>query len=382
MPSTRDQRQHTPWTQSARPESSEHVDVLVIGAGQAGLAVGWHLREQGTMSFLLIDAGPEVGHVWRSRWDSLRLFTPSEYDGLPGMPFPAPTGTYPTKDEVADYLRGYAAAFELPVRPDTRVTRLGRTGDTFVADTSTGTVTARQVVIATGPVQTPVIPRTARGLDADIVQVHSADYRNPDQLPAGPVLVVGAGNSGLQIAAELAATRPVTVAAGHRPPMLPQRVLGRDLFWWLTRLGVITRTADSRLARRLRSKGDLVIGTRRRDLARLGIQVRPRLEETRRRTAVFADGSAVEVAAVLWATGFRTDYSWLDIPGAVVEETVANERGITGVPGLSIVGLPWLHTRGSALLGFVKDDAAWLADHIARQLAAARAQTRSADLLI
>ena len=164
--------------------------------------------------------------------------------------------------------------------------------------------------------------------------------------------------------------------------MLPQRVLGRDLFWWLTRLGVITRTADSRLARRLRSKGDLVIGTRRRDLARLGIQVRPRLEETRRRTAVFADGSAVEVAAVLWATGFRTDYSWLDIPGAVVEETVANERGITGVPGLSIVGLPWLHTRGSALLGFVKDDAAWLADHIARQLAAARAQTRSADLLI
>ena len=171
------------------------------------------------------------------------------------MPFPAPAGTYPTKDQVADYLRGYAAAFELPVRLNTRVTRLSKTGDTFVADTSTGTVTARQVVIATGPFQTPVIPRMAAGLAADVVQVHSADYRNPDQLPDGPVLVVGAGNSGLQIAAELAATRPVTVAVGTRPPMLPQRFLGRDLFWWLTRLGLITKTADSRLARRLRQEG-------------------------------------------------------------------------------------------------------------------------------
>ena len=380
---TQDQPQHSPPTQAARPEEPEHVEVLVIGAGQAGLAVGWHLREQGNMSFLLLDAGPEVGHVWRSRWDSLRLFTPSEYDGLPGMPFPAPTGTYPTKDQVADYLRGYAAAFELPVRLDTRVTRLTKTRNTFVAETSTGTVTARHVVIATGPFQTPVIPRMARGPAADIVQVHSADYRNPDQLPAGPVLVVGAGNSGLQIACELAATRPVTVAVGTRPPMLPQRFLGRDLFWWLTRLGIVTKPADSRLARRLRNKGDLVIGTRWRDLTRLGIQVRPRLDDVGRTTAVFADGSVSEVAAVVWATGFRTDYSWLDIPGAVVGDTVANERGVTSVPGLSIVGLPWLHTRGSALLGFVKDDAAWLADHIRDEMAPARTRAAPAgDLLV
>ena len=360
-----------------------HVEVLVIGAGQAGLAVGWHLREQGIRSFLLLDAGPEVGHVWRTRWDSLRLFTPSEYDALPGMPFPAPAGTYPTKDQVADYLRGYAAAFALPVRLNTRVNRLSKVGDTFVADTSTGTVTACRVVIATGPFQTAVIPQMAAGLAADVVQVHSADYRNPDHLPDGPVLVVGAGNSGLQIAAELAATRPVTVAVGTRPPMLPQRFLGRDLFWWLTRLGVITKTADSRLARRMRRKGgDLVIGTRWRDLARLGIQVRPRLDDVDLTTAMFADGSVTEVAAVVWATGFRTDYSWLDIPGAVVDDTVANERGVTGVPGLSVVGLPWLHTRGSALLGFVNDDAAWLADHIGRQLAAARARAPLADLSI
>jgi putative flavoprotein involved in K+ transport len=360
----------------------QHVEVLVVGAGQAGLAVGWHLRRQGIRSFLLVDAAPEVGHVWRNRWDSLRLFTPSEYDGLPGMQFPAPAGTYPTKDEVAAYLRGYAAAFELPVRLNTRVTRLTRIGDTFVAETSTGTVAARRVVIATGPFQTPVIPRASRSLAADVVQVHSADYRNPGQLPDGPVLVVGAGNSGLQIAAELAASRPVTVAVGTRPRMLPQRFLGRDLFWWLTRLGVITTTADSRVARRLRRNGDLVIGTRWRDLTRLGVQVRPRLEDTDGTTVIFADGSACEVASVVWATGYRTDYSWLDIPGVVVAGTVANERGITGVPGLAIVGLPWLHTRGSALLGYVRDDAAWLADHIADEPAGTHAPVRPVELYI
>jgi putative flavoprotein involved in K+ transport len=367
-------QQRRPGAERCEPEQ---VDVLVIGAGQTGLALGWHLRRQGIRSFLLVDAGPEVGHVWRSRWDSLRLFTPAEYDALPGMAFPARPGTYPTKDQVADYLRGYSAAFELPVRLNTRVHRLRKTDDTFVADTSTGLINARQVVIATGPFQTPVIPEAARGLASDVVQVHSADYRNPDQLPDGPVLVIGAGNSGLQIAAELAATRDVTVAAGTRPPMLPQRLLGRDLFWWLTRLGLITKTADSRLARRLRTKGDLVIGTRWRDIARLGIQVRPRLTGTAGRTATFVDGSTADVAAVVWATGFRADYSWLDVPEAVSDGSVVHERGVTPVSGLSILGLPWLHTRGSALLGFVKDDAAWLAGHITSTLASAGYEDRT-----
>jgi putative flavoprotein involved in K+ transport len=372
---TQDQPQH-------KLDEAEHVDVLVIGAGQAGLAIGWHLRQQRDASFLLLDAGPEVGHVWRSRWDSLRLFTPAEYDALPGMAFPAPAGTYPTKDQVANYLRGYAAAFELPVRLNTRVNRLSKASDTFIAETSTGTLTARQVVIATGPFQTPVIPRMAGGLAAEVVQLHSAQYRKPDQVPDGPVLVVGAGNSGLQIAAELAATRPVTIAVGTRPPMLPQRFLGRDLFWWMTRLGIITKTADSRLARRVRAKGDLVIGTRWRDLARLGIQARARLESTSGRTASFADGRVTDLAAVVWATGFRTDYSWLDVPGAVVDSAVPNERGITAVPGLSVLGLPWQHTRGSALLGFVKDDAAWLADHISRQLAVPRPDSRMDNMCV
>ncbi len=364
------------------PALAEHVDVLVVGAGQAGLAIGWHLRQQGIRSFVLIDAGPEVGHVWRNRWDSLRLFTPAEYDALPGMPFPAPAGTYPSKDQVADYLRRYAAAFELPVRLNTRAIRLSRAGDLFHADTSTGLITARQVVVATGPFQTPVVPTLSHNLAADVVQLHSSAYRNPGQLPDGPVLVVGAGNSGLQIARELAASRPVTVAVGTRSPMLPQRVFGRDLFWWLSRLGLLAKTADSRLARRAQKKGDLVIGTRWRDLTRLGVRVRPRLDDVDLTRAMFADGSVTHVTAVVWATGFRTDYSWLDIPGAVVDGTVANERGISPVPGLSVVGQPWLHTRGSALLGYVKDDAAWLADHIRDELASSRAQALPADLLI
>lgn len=352
----------------AGPDDPPHVDVLVIGAGQAGLALGWHLRRRGVASFLLVDAGPEVGHVWRSRWDSLRLFTPAEYDALPGLPFPAPAGTYPTKDQVADYLRDYAAEFRLPVRLDTRVERLTRSGDGFRAETSTGPVTAARVVVATGPFQDPVVPALAEGLAPDVVQVHSAGYRAPGQLPDGPVLVVGAGNSGLQIAAELAGTRPVAVAVGTRPPALPQRFLGRDLFWWLTRLRLVTRSADSRLSRRIRGRGDLVIGTRWRDLTRLGVRARPRLVGTAGRSVTFADGSSSEVASVVWATGFRRDHSWLDVPGAVVDGAVVHERGTTPVPGLSVLGQPWQTSRGSALLGFVQDDAARLADHLTGRL--------------
>ena len=341
----------------------EHVDVLVIGGGQAGLALGWHVR-QSTRSFLLVDAGPEVGHVWRSRWDSLRLFTPAEYDALPGMAFPAPDGTYPTKDQVADYLRDYAATNELPVRLNTRVTRLTTDRDRFIAETTTGSVSAEQVVVATGPFQTPIIPAAASVLGRDVVQLHSAAYQNAQQLPDGPVVVVGAGNSGLQIAAELAATRDVIVAIGTRPPGLPQRFLGRDLFWWMTKLGLMDKTAESRLAQRVRAKGDLVIGTRWRDLADLGVETRPRVVRTSGRTVTFDDGSSTEVSGVIWATGFRPDYSWLQVPGVLVDGQIAHRRGITNVPGLSFLGLPWQHTRGSALLGFVRHDAEWLAGRL------------------
>ncbi len=250
------------------------LDVLVIGAGQAGLATGYHLARR-TDRFLIMDAAPEIGHSWRTRWDSLRLFSPAEYDGLPGMPFPAPAGTHPGKDDVADYLRAYAARFELPVRLSVSVTRLHREDGLFVASVPSGQLRARRIVVATGPFQKPSVPSIADA--AQVPQLHSADYRRPSQIPLDArVLVVGAANSGLQIAAELAATHRVTVAVGSRPPELPQRILGRDLFCWLDRIGFFTLPADGRIGRRLRTRGDLVIGTRSGALRRRGVRFAPR----------------------------------------------------------------------------------------------------------
>jgi putative flavoprotein involved in K+ transport len=337
---------------------------VVVGGSQSGLAIAWHLQRQG-LSFVVLEAASEVGHTWRSRWDSLKLFTPAQYDALPGMAFPAPADTYPTKDPVADYLRAYAAAFELPVRVDARVTGLTRTDEGFDVQAADQTWRARQVVVATGPFQVPFVPPMAAKLDPAVTQVHSADYRNPQALPEGPVLVVGGGNSGFQIAEELAATRQVDLSIATTYPMLPQRLAGRDLFWWLTRLGLLKVTVSSRPGRRM-SRRDFVIGTNRRRLERAGVRFRPRLVDADGRTVRFADHSLLEdVGVVVWATGYRSDYAWIHIPGVVREGRVVHRRGVTEVPGLYFLGLSWQHTRGSALLGFVNDDAAYLADQIA-----------------
>jgi putative flavoprotein involved in K+ transport len=340
-------------------------DVLVIGAGQSGLAIGRQLQQRGR-TFLIVDAEPETGHVWRSRWDSLTLFTAARYSGLPGLPFPGDPDSYPTKDAVVQYLRRYATSFELPIRHNTRVTRVTRDGAGFTVHTDGETFHATQVVVATGPFQLPVIPAVASAIGPSIVQLHSSDYRNPEQLPAGPVLVVGAANSGLQIAAELHRTRPVAVAAGSATRTLPQRILGRDLFWWLTTTGLFTAPAQSRLGRRFRNSGELVIGTSARRLARAGVTIHPRVTAADATTVTFADGTTTTPAAIVWATGYRSDYSFIDITGATdsAGEPV-HQRGVSPVPGLYFLGLPWQHTRGSALLGFVGADASHIAQHIA-----------------
>ncbi|MGH2825713.1 MAG: flavin-containing monooxygenase [Actinomycetota bacterium] len=339
------------------------LDVLVIGGGQAGLVMGYHLKQRGSR-FKILDAGPEVGDTWRRRWDSLKLFTPAQYDNLPGMPSPATADVYPSKDDVADFLRVYAERFELPVQVNRGVTSLTLDGGSFVAETDEETFIAKQVVVATGPFQVPFVPPIAKDFDQDLPQFHSADYRNPGSVPDGRILVVGGANTGCQIALELSRSRDVEISVGQRLPTIPQRMLKRDVWWWGTKLGFTRVTRSSRLGERL-SERDVVIGGGLRELRKLGVRIRPRLTGAEGRTATFDGGESSEVDAVLWATGYRMDHSWIDIPGLRDGEgRIKQERGVTPVAGLYTVGLSWQHTRTSALLGWVTNDAAFLADRI------------------
>ncbi|WP_206074512.1 flavin-containing monooxygenase [Antribacter gilvus] len=318
---------------------------------------------------LILERADRVGTSWARRWDSLRLFTPARYDALPGAVFPGPPWSYPGKDDVARYLAGYAARFSLPVLTGAEAAALDRSGDGFDIRLTDGrVVAARQVVVATGAFGTPWIPTFAAGLDPHVLQVHTDDYRNPAQVPPGPVLVVGGGNSGIQIALELALTgRDVHLSGGTRPRVLPQRPAGRDLFWWLTVSGAIHAPAASLVGRRLRAN-EPVIGTARGRLRRAGVTFRPCTTAARANTLTFADGTDATPASVVWATGYRHDDRWitiadaLDTAGALIVDDAA-----TPVPGLYALGRPWQRSRGSALLGYVRHDAQRLAATIAAE---------------
>ena len=340
------------------PERS--VEVVVIGGGQAGLAMGRSLAAQGRR-FVILEAGEAVGSAWRSRWDSLTLFTPRRYSALPGLPFPGDPDSHPTRDEVIAYLERYAAELALPIELDSAVRSLTRRGGRFLVELDDRRLVADQVVVATGPFQRPRVPQLAGGLAPDVVQMHSTGYRRPSDVPAGRVLVVGGGNTGFQIAKELSATHEVHRAVGSRQTPLPQRLLGRDVFWWLSRLGLLEKTVDSRLGRRARHR-DTLIGSRPRELERRhGVGLKPRAAAADGRSVRFADGSELTVDAVIWATGYRSDYSWIDLPAFGRDGLPRHRRGVTDIPGLYFLGLSWQHTRGSALLGWVGGDAEFIA---------------------
>ena len=352
-----------PTTNTNEAEGSrERVDVVVIGAGQAGLAIGYFLARAGRR-FLIVDGADSIAAAWRSRWDSLVLFTPRRYDSLPGLAFAGDPDGYPTRDEVIAYLEQYAAAFELPVELGNAVRSLDADGGRFVVALEDRQIEADQVVVATGPFQLPRVPALADQLAPDLFQTHSTGYRRPSDIPEGTVLVVGGGNTGFQIAKELAATHLVHLAVGSRQMPLPQRFLGRDLFWWLTKTRLLTKTIESRLGRRLRDR-DTLIGSSPRQLKRDGVELKPRAIAASGRTVSFADGSELDVDAVIWATGYRPDHSWINLPIADPNGGVRHRRGVTGVPGLYFLGLSWQHTRGSALLGWVKHDAGFIAEQI------------------
>jgi len=340
-------------------------DVIIIGGGQSGLALGYHLAQQGRR-FLILDAAAQVGHAWRSRWDSLRLLTPCPYNDLPGMPFPGAPWSFPSKDEVADYLARYAKTFNLPIRLGTRVTSVREAGGVYEVRTQDTTFEALNVVCATGPFQKPHLPISTERASPSLLQLHSTGYRNPAQLPPGRVLVVGCGNSGAGIARELAASHEVHLALGSTA-VTPRSLLGRDFFWWAHLLRLTDVTADSWLGRKMRQGPDGIIGQGPEVLAREhGLVLRPRVQGVEGHRITFVDGSSMEVAAIVWATGFRPDYTWLEVPAVLDARGVpVHQRGITSAPGLYFLGLKWLHRANSSLLGGVGRDAAFLASHIA-----------------
>jgi putative flavoprotein involved in K+ transport len=282
------------------------------------------------------------------------------------LSFPGDPEGYPNRDEVIAYLERYAGTFDLPIEFNSGVKRLAAEDSRFRLELDGRTVTADQVVVATGPFQKPFVPPLAEHLDPDVFQTHSTGYRRSDDVPEGAVLAVGGGNTGFQIAKELSATHRIVLSVGSRQTPLPQRLLGRDLFWWLTKSRALKTTVESRLGQRLSTR-ETLIGSSPRDLQkRYGVELKPRAVAAKGRTVRFADGSELDVGAVIWATGYRPDFSWIDLRVFDENGRLRHRRGVTDVPGLYFLGLTWQWTRGSALIGWVKDDAEFIADRIAQ----------------
>lgn len=356
--------------------NAEPIDTVVIGGGQAGLAIGYYLKKRG-QDFVILDAGDRVGDAWRNRWDSLRLFTPATLSSLPGVPLPFPGGYFPTKDQTAEYLEEYAGRFDLPVRLGRHVDSLRREGDGYLLRAGDERYLAENVVVATGPYHTPRIPDFAKRLAPSIAQLHSSDYRSPDQLPEGDVLVVGAGNSGAEISVELAATRHAYLSGrdtGKVPGDVPETRLPWHILllwrtgWWL--LGRVT--ADTRLGRKgrefNRNRGAPLVRFGPDEFTRTGIGRVPRVEGVAEGEPLLADGRVLDVASVVWATGFKPDFGWIELPVFGEDRYPLQHRGVVGTaPGLYFLGLPFQHTFASAVIGGVGKDARYIADHITGQ---------------
>lgn len=334
-------------------------DTIIIGGGQAGLAMGYYLKKSGG-SFLILDQASSVGESWKKRYNSLKLFTPRSMSSLPGLPLSGEEDVYPGKDEVASYLEEYAKRFDLPLKLKTTVVKLEKETGVFKMSTDQETLLAKQVVVATGPFQTPALPAEARA--GTVHQLHSSSYRQANQLVPGSVLVVGGGNSGAQIAVELAETRTVYLSVGAKMKFLPQRLAGKSIFWWFKHLGVLSVTSTSRLGKFIKKQPDPIFGKELRELIRQGrIIIKPRFRDMEEERVAFEDGTAMEVSNIVWATGFKQDFDWISVNGALdTKGKPIHHRGVSPVKGLYFIGQPWQHRRGSALLQGVGQDARYL----------------------
>lgn len=350
---------------------TEFVNTVVIGGGQAGLSVGYCLKEQ-NVPFVILEAQERVGDSWRKRWDSLHLFTPAMYDSLVGMPFPARSFSFPSKDEMADYLESYAQRFNLPVRSGVKVERLSKSDGKFVVTTGNGSITAENVVVAMSSFQRPRVPSFAGELDPGIRQLHSLEYRRPSQFQDGDVLVVGAGNSGAEIALDASRSHK-TWLAGRDVGHIPFRINGhvaRLLVPFLFRV-VFHRilTLDTPMGRKMRQKfsgkGDTLIRIKPSDLAGAGIERVSRVVGVRNGRPLLEDGRVLDVANVVWCTGFQQSFSWVDLPVFERGEPEQYRGVVAKEPGLYFVGLRFLYSASSTMVHGVARDA----DYIARAIA-------------
>ncbi|WP_309492894.1 flavin-containing monooxygenase [Paenibacillus anseongensis] len=344
------------------------MDIVVIGGGQAGLSTGYYLSAE-QREFVVLDQSDKVGYSWSSRYDSLTLFTPRMYSSLPGLPLEGDPWGYPTKDEMAAYLKQYQEKFAIPIQLETEVTKLTYQLGSFLVTTNKGTWLAKQIVVAAGPFQTPFIPQIAHSLSSEVFQVHTKDYNNPGMLPQqGEVLVIGGGNSGAQIALEIAQKRTVYLSVGHDIQYLPYRFLGRSLFWWYERVGLLRKSPESWVGRRFVKKKDPLYGFELRNAISNGrVKLLARTTDMSDKLIFFADGSSLVAGTIIWATGFRSDYPWLQIPEIFNDkQMIIHERGTTSIPGLYFVGLPWQSSRGSSLIGWVHRDAKYISHMISQ----------------
>ncbi len=345
-------------------------DFIVVGAAQAGLSMAYHLNQQ-NRSFLILDKENEIGASWLNRWDSLKLFTPTEFNHLEGLDFPAPKGHYPSKYEVAEYFKAYVEKFDFPIQLNTLVKKIDKVNGVFHLRTNQGDFYSKNVIIGTGPFHIPYTPAFNKKIDTEIIQIHSNFYKNPNQLKSGNVLVVGGGDSGYQILDEISASREdqIYFSGDTSVKSLPQEILGKTLWWWFTKFGYLSFSKNSWIGKRISRGKQPVIGTDVKEiLSRPNVLPVGHCLDAEGNTIFTEKQEIKDIQTIIWATGYRPNFNWIDGLELDKDNYPIHQQGISNMKGLFFIGLPWLHTRGSATLGGIKKDAEFLANYISTHI--------------